>query len=199
MKRLFSCFALGVVALVSWAPASAQYIHQCDVLVSHPLDPDRVIAGVPSSQVNHPAGIAACTAAVEAEPDNPRFQYQLGRVYFYDGQSEKALPHLEKAAAAGYRQAMFVLGYVLDSGLGGVSPDVCRTEDLWARAARAGRLAAMVSYPHHVVRGRFDACKVQLSKAEMMGLLEQAKARRLDYYQGVLVADIIMDLAGYKP
>ena len=57
----------------------------------------------------------------------------------------------------------------------------------------------MVSYPHHVVRGRFDDCKIQVSKAEMMGFLDQAKSRRLDYYQGVLVGDIVADLAVYKP
>ncbi len=192
--------ATTVLGLAVWllaGPAGAQYIHRCDVLVSHPLDPDRVIAGVPTSQVDHPAGIAACTAAVEVEPDNPRFHYQLGRVYFYDQQAEKAMPHLEKAAAAGHRQAMFVLGYILDSGEGGVDRDVCRTEDLWARAARAGRLAALVSYPHHAARGRFDDCRIQVSKAEMMGFLEQAGERRLDYYQRVLLDDVKEDLQAF--
>ncbi len=186
-----------VVAGPSAGLVAAQEITECDVLVSHPLDPDRVTTGVPTSKVDHPAGIAACTAAIEGDPDNPRLHYQLGRVYFYNGQADKALPHLEKAAAGGYRQALFVLGYVLDTGLGGVAADTCRTEELWARAARAGRLAAMVSYPHHVVRGRFDDCTVQVSNEEMMQFLEQARTFKLDYYQGVLVADVIEDLKAH--
>ena len=87
-----------------------------------------------------------------------------------------------------------MLGYLLDVGVEGIEPDVCRTEDLWLRSARAGRLAALVSYPHHVVRGRFDACEIQASKAEMVEFLERANARKLDYYQGVLVADVMADL-----
>ena len=186
-----SVFLLSGLAMGS---AGADEITQCDVLVSHPLDPDKVTTGVSSSKVDHPAGIAACTAAVAADPDSARAHYQLGRVYFYDGQADKAMPHLEIAAAAGYRQAMFVLGYILDSGLGGGETDTCRTEDLWARAARAGRLAAQVSYPHHVLRGRFSGCNVQVDNVEMMQFLEQARARKLDYYQGVLVADLVEDL-----
>ena len=129
--------------------------------------------------------------AIEADPDSARAHYQLARVYFYADQVDKAMPHLEIASAGNYRQAMFVLGYLLDVG---VEPDICRTEDLWLRSARAGRLAALVSYPHHVVRGRFDACEIQASQAEMIEFLERAKARELDYYQGVLVGDVMADL-----
>jgi tetratricopeptide (TPR) repeat protein len=189
--------ALLLSGLAAGTVSAAEEITECDRLVSHPLDPDRVTTGVPTSKVDHPAGIAACEAAVKADPDSARAHYQLGRVYFYDGQADKALPHLEIAAAANHRQTMFVLGYILDSGQGGVEPDTCRTEALWARAARAGRLAALVSYPHHVVRGRFDDCTVQVSNAEMMGFLEQAQTFKLDYYQGVLLEDVIDDLTAY--
>jgi TPR repeat protein len=186
----------GLVAAMIAAPLSAaEEITQCDVLVSHPLDPDRITDGVSSVNVLHEEGIAACLAAVTRDPENPRLNFQLGRVYFYDGQTEKALSHLEQAADAGYRQAQFVLGYVLDSGLGGADKEPCRTEDLWLRAARSGRLAALVSYPHHVMRGGFNNCRVQTGDAEMMTFLEQAKARELDYYQTVLVDDLVEDLS----
>jgi len=188
---LVAALALVIVA----APVCAEdEITRCDVLVSHPLDPDRITDGVPTRDVPREQGIAACMDAVAADPGNPRLNYQLGRVYYYDDQVEKALPYLEQAADAGYRQAEFVLGYVLDGGLRGVEKDVCRTEDLWSRAARGGRLAALVSYPHHVIRGRFSGCTVHVGNAEMMVFLEQAKARKLDYYQTVLVDDLIEDL-----
>ena len=192
---LGSFLLTGLVVSITPAPLSAEEeITRCDVLASHPLDPDRITDGVSSSNVFREEAIAACRAAVTRDPENPRLNYQLGRVYFYDGQVEKALPHLEQAAGAGYRQAQFVLGYLLDSGLGGVEKNICQTEDLWARAARSGRLAALVSYPHHVMRGRFSNCTVQVGDAEMMAFLEQAKARKLDYYQTVLVNDLIEDL-----
>lgn len=178
------------------APA-AQEITECDRLASHPRDPDRVTTGVPSSDVDIAAGIAACEAAVEANPDSARAHYQLGRVYFYADEVEQAMPHLEIASAANHRQAMFVLGYILDTGLKGAEKDTCRAEALWARSARAGRLAALVSYPHHVVRGRFAGCEVSVSTAEMTGFLEKAETFDLDYYQRVLVADIAEDLMAY--
>ena len=183
--------ALIAGGLIAGTVSADDHITECDRLISHPLDPDRVTTGVPTAEMDHAAGIAACLAAIEADPDSARAHYQLARVYFYADQVDKAMPHLEIASAGNYRQAMFVLGYLLDVG---VEPDICRTEDLWLRSARAGRLAALVSYPHHVVRGRFDACEIQASQAEMIEFLERAKARELDYYQGVLVGDVMADL-----
>ncbi len=165
----------------------------CDRLIAHPEDPDHVAPGVETSAVDLPRAIAACTADVaRAAPDSPdygRLQYQLGRAYFYDQQTERALPYLERAAAAGSEQAQFVLGYVIDEGLQGVVANRCKVEDLWVRSARAGRLAAQVSYPHHVLRGRFGGCRIQATPQEMRGFLGSAAARAdNDYYQGLLVS-----------
>ena len=111
--------ALAVACLLLAGAATAEEITRCDELVSHPLDPDRVTTGVSTGDVPAAEGIAACLEAVAADPDNPRLHYQLGRVYYYDGQTAEAIPHLETAAAAGYRQAEFVLGYVHDGGRNG--------------------------------------------------------------------------------
>ena len=192
-KNVRVCLALGLLLVVASAGAD-EGITRCDELVSHPLDPDRVTTGVSTSEVPSAEGIAACLEAVADYPDNPRLHYQLGRVYYYDGQTAEAIPHLEAAAGAGYRQAEFVLGYLYDGGLNGAKDDVCRTEALWLSSARHGRLAAMVSYPHHVLRGRFDECKIQADDQEMMRFLERAKDRKLDYYQTVLVDDLVADL-----
>jgi len=186
--------ALGLLLAIGAASAD-EHITRCDELVSHPLDPDRVTTGVPTSEVPSAEGISACLAAVADDPENPRLHYQLGRVYYYDGRTEEAIPHLATAAAAGYRQAEFVLGYLHDGGRNGAENDVCKTEALWLSSARHGRLAAMVSYPHHLLRGRFDDCTIQADSDEVLGFLEQAKARKLDYYQTVLVDDLIEDLA----
>lgn len=169
-------------------------VTRCDELTAHPLDPDRVTTGVPTAEVELIAGIDACEAAVAAQPDNARLHYQLGRVLFYGNRGQEALHHLEIASSGGHRQAQFVLGYIIDEGLQGAPQDPCRVEDLWARSARSGRLAALVSYPHHVVRGRFAGCDLQVSDEELMSFLERARERELDYYQTVLVNDVTEDL-----
>jgi hypothetical protein len=60
--------------------ATALTVTDCDRLASHPEDPDRVAPGVPGSKVDVPRAIAACTAAVERDPADPRKRYQLARV-----------------------------------------------------------------------------------------------------------------------
>ena len=179
------------LAAAEGTPATT--VTACDRLIAHPEDPDRVAPGVETKDVDLPAAIAACTAdldkAAPASPDYPRLQYQLGRAWFYDKQTQRALPYLERAAAAGSEQAQFVLGYVIDAGLQGVAANPCQVEDLWVRSARAGRLAAQVSYPHHALRGRFAGCRIQATPEEMRGFLKSA-ARRPDnnYYQGLLIS-----------
>ena len=193
--------ARGVVLILGLAGVAvlpADEVTRCDLLAAHPLDPDRITEGVGSSAMDFDQAIAACTAAVSEDPENPRLNYQLGRVYFYDGQTDESMPHLELAAAAGYRQAQFVLGYVYDTGLGGVQIDACKAEALWVLSARAGRLAAMMTYPHHVMRGRFAECEIQATTDEMSDFLARAGERDLDYYQGVLHADLVEDLDRYK-
>lgn len=67
-----------------------------DWLAAHPEGPDRVAPGVETRDVDLPGAIAACTAdadkAAPGSPDYARLQYQLGRAYFYDQQTERALP-----------------------------------------------------------------------------------------------------------
>ncbi len=191
-----------VMGLLFWAtigvcssPAkAASEVTECDVLVSHPSDPDRVTEGVSSAAVDHELGIAACKTAVANDSANPRLNYLLARVLFYDEKADAAIPYLEKAAAGDYRQAQFVLGYILADGRGGVEADICRVEMLWSESARNGRLAALISYPHHFVRGRFDACEMHVPPSEMEDFLTQAEERQLDYYQRVLVGDVRADL-----
>jgi len=176
----------------------------CDRLIAHPEDPDRVAPGVETRDVDLPGAIAACTAdadkAAPGSPDYARLQYQLGRAWFYNKQTQRALPFLERAAAAGSEQAQFVLGYVIDAGLQGVAANPCQVEDLWVRSARAGRLAAQVSYPHHVRRGRFAGCRIQGSPEEMRGFLKSAASRPdNNYYQGLLISVLQGELQPASP
>lgn len=189
MRGLRSLIAAAALCVSGPVLAEGAYITECDVLVSHGEDPDRIAPGV--DDVLLVAGRAACEDAVAKDPENPRLRYQLGRVLFYSGEAQASLPHLEFAAQAGSEQAQFVLGYITDEGLQGIAKDPCKVEDLWVRSARQGRFAARVSYPRHVAHGKFDACTIQASPEEIRGFLSAAADQAGDYYQQLLVAEVI--------
>ena len=180
------------------AQPDPEAVTECDRLASHGSDPERVAPGVSQSSMRKAAAIAACLADTQVQPENRRLRYQLGRAYFYSGRAADAMPHLTFAAGAGHRQAQFVLGYIYAGGFGGVEQDSCKAEDLWLRSARQGRFAALVSYPHHVVRGQFDECDVQASLDEMAGFLDTAKGMASDYYRVMWTADVTQDFEAYR-
>ncbi len=181
---------LFIAALVMSCAVSASSVTQCDRLASHPSDPDRVAAGVSSADVNHDEAIAACEEAVALDGGNARLNYQLGRVYFYSGRPKDALPLLNVAANKGYRQAQFVLGYVLTTSREGIPQDLCRAEQLWAASARAGRLASEVSYAQYAMRNRFEACPLSVNPMGIKSFLAAAGEKELDFYQRLLVTEL---------
>ncbi len=171
----------------------------CDRLAAHPEDPDRIVDGVPTAAVDQPAAIAACEVGLKDDPGNPRLTYQLARVYFYNARSADAVATMEKAAAAGYRQAQFVMGALITNNRPDASSDICEAEKWWARSAKAGRLAAQVSYVRHVTKGLFQACALHASTEEMSGFLDNVRnTGGGDYYLRLLLADLTEDLAVYR-
>lgn len=196
MKRSISVFAALMLCV---APAmAADEVTECDRLAAHGSDPERNAPPVSQSGMNKAAAQAACEAAVAKDPNNRRLRYQLGRAYFYDGKFDKGVPHVEFAANAGSQQAQFVMGYIIDTAQGGLKKDPCRVEDLWVKSARQGRLAAQISYPHHVMRGMFKGCKQQADTAEMKGFLDSAKKNAGEYYERLLVSMLQEEFAVYQ-
>ncbi|MDX2225028.1 MAG: hypothetical protein SFV21_19890 [Rhodospirillaceae bacterium] len=187
------------LAALMFAAAPAAAMTACDTLASHPEDPDKVGPGVePVADLK--AAIAACEAAVAANPNDRVQRYQLARVLFYDKQTDKSLPHLQFAADAGSQQAQFVLGYITDEGIQGVKKDTCKVEDLWVKSARQGRFAAQVSYANHVMTGRFGSCTQHADAAEIAGFLEAAKKQAGGFgYYAVVLADVLArDFAAWR-
>jgi tetratricopeptide (TPR) repeat protein len=173
---------------------------ECDRLAAHPDDPDRVAEGRARKDIDLPKAIAACEAAVAAEPKNPRLNYQLARVYGYAGQGEKALPYRKAATDADYPQALFVVGYITLLGMNKQPQDTCAAAELIRRSAHQGRLAGQLGFVHYVVTGRFDACPVKKDVAEMQGFLAAAKQRiGGDYYQSLLVEQLERQLQARAP
>ncbi|MEM7320690.1 MAG: putative peptidoglycan-binding domain-containing protein, partial [Pseudomonadota bacterium] len=60
-------------------------------------------------------GLAACEAAVQSEPDNARFRYQLARLQQSARQFDKAYDNMQVAEAAGHIRAKYGLAVLLDT------------------------------------------------------------------------------------
>jgi len=198
-NSLHTLTALAALAAIGFATPSiaAETVTECDKLTSHPEDPDKVAPGI-DDIADKALAISTCEADVKKDPNNRRLRYQLARVYFYSQQTEKAMPHLEYAANAGSQQAQFVLGYIIDEALQGVKREPCKVEDLWLKSAKQGRLAALISYPHHVAFNKFEGCKIQATPAEIDGFLAQAKKDADGYYQQLLTATVTANYAKFK-
>lgn len=171
----------------------SQKITRCDRYASHGRDPGHVAPPVSQKDMNKKKAIAACLRALKKDPDNPRLNYQLGRAYGYSGQGDKAMPYRLKAVEADYPQSLFVIGYLYLTGRT-IEKDVCKTFELWQRGASYKRLAALIALPRHYLRGEFDQCDVSLSNADLQAYLEQAKAQSTDYYVGMLIEELMLDL-----
>jgi hypothetical protein len=162
----------------------------CDVLASHPDDPNRVAPGRERAEIakDFPGAVAACRSAVEREPGNPRLQYQLARVLGYSGQGELAMPHRAKAVEGRYPQALFVVGYLYLTGQNENPKDPCRAGELIRESAIEGRIAGQIGFPRYAIQGLFDGCDVKVERSEMLGFLDAAaKQVAGDYYRTMLV------------
>lgn len=168
----------------------------CDELAANKDDPNRVSAGRSRSEItNLPAAIEACMEAVEAEPDNPRLNYQLGRVLGYSERGDEAMPYRIRAVEAGYPQSLFVIGFIHLMGMN-IAQDTCTAAELIRLSGLRGRLAGQVGFPHYVLKGDFDACPVAKDKAEMLAMLDAAEPR--SYYEELLVESLKARVEGME-
>jgi TPR repeat protein len=138
---------------------------QCDILASHPDDPDRVLPGLEREEMNLPAAEATCRKQLQLRPHEARTAYHLGRAIYYQGRHAEALRYLEQAANAGYRQSIFVLGYVLSDGPA-KDRDFCRAGKLWLRSAGLGHPWSGYHLVEKSLQGSFKNCKIQIGDLE---------------------------------
>ncbi len=186
-----------IIATVFLMGSAMAQIADCDRLAANPPDPDRVTQGVPRSQVDLPAAIAACQADFAAHPDIFRFAYQLGRVYFYAGDTESALRFMGVSAEGGYRQAEFVYGAFINNRREGVPYNICEVEDYWLRSSRKGHVAARISYVRLVTKGVFEDCKIQATPADLRAFINIEMRGSSNYLSRLLVADLSQDVENY--
>jgi TPR repeat protein len=154
---------------------SAAAVTECDRLATHPADPDKPLPGLEREAIDLVKAEAACRAAVADDPYHARSHYQLGRVLFYQKKTAEAMPHLERASALGYRQAVFVLGYVYVLGQA-VPQDSCRTVALWRQSGGLEHPWTGYYFVEYYLNGAFKDCKPTLSNAELERYLAQSQA-----------------------
>ncbi len=78
----------------------------CDLLAGGLFDPQGVAPGVDNFALRPQAALAACRAAVAADPGNMRFRYQLSRALKANRLFAESDAELARALAAGYPRAM---------------------------------------------------------------------------------------------
>lgn len=172
--------------------AHDQAVTECDRLAAHPDDPEAVSPGLRRAQMDLPAAVAACQAAVDADPGNARLNYQLARAYGYSGDHEAGQPYRDAALTAGYPQSLFVVGYIRLMNWDGRGQDPCYGGELIRRSAEAGRFAGLVGFPHYALTGAFDGCEdgPVIDTAQMLSFLDTAEAQTSDFYRSALITQL---------
>ena len=205
MKKLIAICGLLALAGASaesleWDSSKySQEITPCDLAATHPMDPNRVAPGVSREEMNFPGATAACEAAVAADPENPRLHYQLARVYTYSGKTELGWPHMEKAVAAEYPQALFVSGYMQYLRLSPAESDACAAGRLIRRSAEYGRLAGRIGFVRYALDGGFDECEGLVEAAQLRDFLAAAAESPGDYYQTMLIGMLRKEIEAKWP
>jgi len=167
-------------------------VTKCDELAAHPSDPEKVTEGIAEKSVDKEKAIEACLTAVQADPDNPRLNYQLARVFGYAGRHAESDPYRLQALKAGYPQSLFVLGYIRLEGWDGRAADPCYGGELIRRSAEVGTYAGLIGFPHYASTGRFDGCESYpvIDQKEINEFLTQAEEGADGYYQEILVKQV---------
>ncbi|MEO1640894.1 MAG: caspase family protein [Pseudomonadota bacterium] len=83
---------------------------QCDFHAGDHLDPDGMGITRYANELEPEAALAACRAAVEREPENGRFHFQLGRAHVALRQMDQAIASFERARDLGHARAWNALG-----------------------------------------------------------------------------------------
>jgi TPR repeat protein len=168
----------------------SQSVTDCDREAAHPDDPNKVLPGRTSREMNLDTAIRVCRVDLAKDPNNPRISYQLARSLTYAGKVTEALPFIERAAAQKYPQAMFVVGYLYLEGSYASPKNPCRAAQLIRESAIYGRLAGLLGYPSYVLNGRFEGCGLQADLSELREFVSKAKKSKLEYYPSVLVESL---------
>lgn len=125
--------------------------NQCDRLAADPKDKDKPadVAGVdkPSAEA-----VEACAAAVTADPQNARLNYQAGLAYRQSKDFAKAFYYFDRASSLGSLRAAVAVADAYSTG-SGVSKDFDKAVELYKQAASRGDPEAVVEIGKYYSKG----------------------------------------------
>lgn len=116
------------------------------------------IRGVQLSSINISQAQNACRRAIAAFPSEPRFFFELARVYHAAKDYDQAARYYRKAADMGHASATFQLGYWYELGLG-VLKDEAESVRLYRKAAGLGDKYAISAVQRIEQNGKLAAHK----------------------------------------
>ena len=128
-------------------------VTDCDLYAADPNDPQRQVPGVTNGLVNVRDALRACAFSLAADINNPRLQFQFGRVLDIAGRYNWAEHFYELAAKQQYSAALVNLGYLARVGLGR-EVDYDRALDFYLQAAAMGNLRARTNVGTAYIRGQ---------------------------------------------
>ena len=127
---------LALAALAESGPGGAPF-DACAAEAASQFETGFEAIGRDTWDIDTDAAIAACTKALEAEPDATQLKGWLARAYFAAGDTAEAVPLFEEAAAEGHVLALAILGDMLTTG-DGIEQDMERGAHLLTEGAEAG-------------------------------------------------------------
>jgi TPR repeat protein len=130
-------------------------IRKCDELAAHADDTDRnpAVRSVAFDDLAADDAIAACRAAVAAQPQVARLMFQLGRAYDKAKRTSEATASYRVAAQSGHAMAMNNVGVALEKGEGG-PVDLPAARQWYEKAAKAGNGWGMRNLGYMLENGR---------------------------------------------
>ncbi len=135
------CLGLGRPVL------AAAEVHDCDRLAAYATDYQRTAAPVDDILIDRAEAEKACRKAASDHPDQPRFQFQLGRVLLLNRDVENGRGLVRQAAERDYLAAAYYLGQVYRQGL--YEPSNPQAAFEWhLKAARGGHPDAQAVVGH---------------------------------------------------
>ena len=193
-----AAYTLTVVASLFISGAAlaqgAAPVGECDLLMAHAPDPDKVSSGIRSRKETDPSkSVDVCRKAVEQYPDEARLRYQLGASLFYRakaGDVAEALEQLRAASDRNYRQATFVLGYIYSIN-DKVPQDLCRAGHMWQRTLSQGHPWSKYWFSLHYLKGDFKSCTFAVSDAEIDRYVMSFDALDLDKNAEARTAELV--------
>lgn len=141
--RVVLCLPVLCVASIAVAAESAPE-HACDRMAADPADYERIAPPVADVRFLSNQAARACREALAAYPDDPRFQFQMGRALLALGKVEQAREALQKAAAQGYAAANLFLGRMFESASYG-RRDLVEAIKYYRAAAEQGHQDAQIA------------------------------------------------------